>query len=144
MYDPGKRTPGRETPGLSTPQFDSPGNTAPGSAFPSDQSDATVAIDATGTTTLGTVEGDRDQALVVTVNADAADFDFNIEVGGSDLFSAEQSPGGTTEESFTPDTAKAVVESAVDEDVVIDVSSASSTGSATADVTASFVSENQT
>lgn len=132
-------TPGRRTPGLASPQFDQPGRRTPGDGEPSAPAETGVAVDATGTTTLGTVEGDRDQVQVVTVNGTAADFDFQVTVGDTAVFDTAQSPGSTNEETFQPDTA--TFTAAEDEDVVFEVTSASATGGATADVTVDVVSD---
>lgn len=124
------------------PGDDMPGLDFPGSPTREDvhtevrtHSTADIPVDATGTTALGTVEEDEGEVLEVRVNATAADFDFNVNADGVALFSAAQSPGGTSEETFTPDTDAATFENggpALDFEVL----TASGTAGATADVDA--------
>lgn len=144
MSTPGDATPGRFTPGLRTPQLDYRGHRAPGDAEPTTVSATGVAVDATGTTNLGTVDGDRDLTLEVRVNATAADFNFQVSVGGENVFSSAQSPSGTTEEAFYPALTLAAITSATDEDVVFEVTSVSGTGGATTDVDVDLVSDDMT
>lgn len=111
----------------------------PGSLTPGEGSKATdtitemnVAIDSTGTTTLGGVVADEAEVKEVYVISTAQDFDFNVEFAGSDVFANEQSPGSGSE-GFTPDQ-NASVGGTDAAQAVIDVSSASASGGATADV----------
>ena len=94
-----------------------------------------VAIDATGRTVIDNIAGRGGVVKEVLVDADAADFDFNIERDGADVFTAEQSPGGTTEESFDPDNMSNARFDGDDPEAAIDVSAASATAGATATVT---------
>jgi hypothetical protein len=91
-----------------------------------------VAIDATGATRLGTVAGTDLTVEEVRVTATAADTDFNVEVDDTDVFSSEQSPSGTSEETYHPDQNHRVGGEAAS-DIEVDVSSASGTGGATAE-----------
>lgn len=134
---------GDAQPGLRTPDMDEPGPRTPGDAAVTTLSQTGVAVDATGTTTLGTVGGDRDTVVVVTVTPTAADFDFNVTLGGETVFSAAQSPAAAEEEPFDPDADAAVRIDATDADVAIEVTSASATGGATADVDVEVSSEEQ-
>lgn len=128
-------TPGDPTPGLRTRQFDQPGARSPGDAEDATASSTGVAVDATGTTTIGSADAARVSVVEVRVNASAADFDFNVNVDGEAAFSAAQSPSGTSEESFAPDVETARIELGRDAtDLVFEVTSASGTGGATADV----------
>lgn len=136
-------------PGFDTPGPVEPGKATPGSRVPDEgaigerHTQATgVAIDATGTTTVGTPSGYGGEIRAVRVNADAADFDFNIEADGTDIFTAEQSPSGTNEETFVPNQELSEFEGDAP-DLVIDVSSASATGGATATVTVDTAIEEQ-
>jgi len=130
------RQPGFDTPGPTTP-----GPTTPGSAVADTSAEGVetvmaegVAIDATGRTVIGSADGRGGAVREVRVDADAADFDFNIERDGNDVFTAEQSPGGTTEESFEPDDDDNARFDGEDPEAAIDVSSPSATVGATATV----------
>lgn len=112
-----------------------PGRKQPGSSYDATETvgASAAAIDGVATIDLGVVAGKDVTVEEVRVEATAADFDFNIEANGNDVFSAEQSPSGTSEEVFRPDqNARAGGDEAVDFE--FDVSSASGTGSATASV----------
>jgi len=143
MSTPGANTPGRDTPGLRTPAFDHPGARTPGDGEPSSPDADGVAVDSTGTTTLGSVDGDRDTTVEVVVNATATDFNFQAYVGGESLFDSAQSPSGTAAESFTPSGDANAVTGAGSKDVVFEVTSASASGGANADVDVNVVSEDQ-
>lgn len=136
-------TPGDDTPGLRTPQFETPGARSPGDAADSTVTGTGVAVDATGTTTLGTVDGDRTSVEEVRVNATATDFNFNVNVDGTAIFSANQSPSGTSEEVFYPDEDLRITTDKQSEDVVFEVTSASGTGGATADVDVQIITEDE-
>lgn len=122
--------PGQTTPGPRTPGDPTPGDEDVGVEVVTVEG---VAIDATGSTTVGTPDGFRGRVTQVVVTPTAADFDFNIEQDGSDVFAAEQSPSGASREVFTPDQNDEFEGDAPDLDV--DVSSASGSGGATATVT---------
>lgn len=111
-----------------------PGNRTPGEAEAATDTitEQDVAIDATGTTTLGGVVGDEIVVKEVYVISTAQDFDFNVEVSGSDVFANEQSPSSGSE-GFTPDQ-NARVAGTDAAQVALDVSGASASGGATADV----------
>lgn len=91
-----------------------------------------VAIDSTGTTDIGTIVSDEAEIKEIRVESTAQDFDFNVEHNGNDTFGGEQSPTAA-EETFVPDqnTRSGGVGDAT---FVLDVSSASASGGATADV----------
>lgn len=136
MHLPGRPLPDISTRGPHTPGFETPGG--PETVV---LSGAGIATDSTGTTDLGTADGDRDLVVAVTVNADASDFDFNINIDGSPLFDTDQSPAGTNAETFQPDGDDEVVVAAADETVQFEVINPSGTNNATADVDVDIVSE---
>lgn len=110
-----------------------PGSRTPGEAPRTEQSlEATgVALDAMGTTDIGSVVAEEAEVEEVYVVSTAQDFDFNIEFNGNDVFGSEQSPDNA-EESFTPDQNTRAAGTG-DATVTIDVSGAG-TGGATATV----------
>jgi len=112
-----------------------PGDPTPGEEYVLTEAETLsgVAIDATGTTDIGTPDGFRGEVVSVAVDADAADFNFNVNADGSALFSSNQSPSGTSEETFTPDQNENFEGDAPD--LVFDVTAASATAGATATVT---------
>lgn len=112
-----------------------PGPSTPGETATSDeQVHATaVAIDSTGTTDIGSLVTDQATIKEVYVDSTQQDFDFNVEANGNDIFGSEQSPSAA-EESFQPDQNQRVG-GTDDLELAFAVSSASATGSATADVT---------
>jgi hypothetical protein len=138
---PGQRTPGDDTPGAETPGFEMPGARTPGRVASVSVSGTDLAVDSTGTTSLGSLSGDRIAIEDVVVNATAADFSFQVTVGGTALFDGAVSPSGTSEESFTPSNTDGVFVGNEDEDVVFEVTSASTTGGATTDATVNATSE---
>lgn len=131
--------PGRPLPGLFAPGAAHPGYESPGYPTTPTLSAEDVDTDATGTTDLGTVSGDRDVVLSVSVDADETDFDFQVTVGGDSVFDGEQSPSETGGEVFVPSRDEAVYRGAGDEDVVFEITSDGSAGSADVDV--EFTSE---
>lgn len=140
----------RSLPGPPAPGPDDRGPHTPGPEQPDPSHITTetveqtgVAIDSTGSTTIGSPSTIGGDVIVVEVNADQADFDFNIELDGTDIFNSEQSPTGTTLERFYPDPQLAEFDG-TDPTLEIDVSDASSTGAATADVTVDVGVEEQT
>lgn len=98
-----------------------------------------VAADAAGRTVIGflaeafpnrTVEVKR----VIAEQTGAADADFNVEAGGQDVFSGEQSVANAdTPEGFSPDQNR--YEASETSDIAVDVSNASGTGGSTLNVT---------
>lgn len=114
-----------------------PGPRTPGSAeSDSDTVDAAgVAVDATGTTRLGgAVPDDRTGTVTkVVVDSSVADFDFNILVNGTQVFSAAQSLSAAGTEVFIPDAAAKRANGDV-LDLEVDVTAASATTGATATV----------
>jgi hypothetical protein len=138
------RLPGRRTPG---PQ--DPGPTIPGSRIPDQSAIGTervsatgVAIDATGTTAIGTPDGRGGKVVTVYVNATQTDFNFNVNADGVALFDTAQSPGSTTREAFEVSTGNAAFDGDAP-DLVFEVTSASATGGATADVDVDVAIESQ-
>lgn len=136
--------PGTEFPGQTFPGAEFPADPTPGDEYVITRTIAAsgLAVDAAATVTVGSLEvGRRGEVTNVSVTPTAADFDFNIEYDGTDLFSAEQSPAAASQEDFTPDQ-NADFDGEVPE-FSIDVSSASGTGGATADVTLTIRIEEQ-
>lgn len=130
-------------PSLNTPGHDRPGYLFPGDVDVTELSATGVAVDATGTTTLGSVDGDRDIVVTVTVNPTAADFDFTVNADGDEVFTVTQSPADTSEASYNPDDEDNVVVDSTPTDIVFEVTDPSATGGATADVTVEVHSEGQ-
>jgi len=116
---PGSRTPGVSVPGESE-------------RLPNPVVETGVAVDATGTTTTDTGLDDDAEVEAVIVTSTAQDFDFNVSLGGNDLFATEQSPSAAVEK-FSPE--QNVEAGAGLPSLDIDVSAASASGGATADVT---------
>lgn len=138
MTIPGRTRPGTRTPAQPAPDLSTPGGTDTPSV-----STTGVAVDATGTTAVGTVEADRVKVFAVTVDPTAADFDFNLNVDGEPAFAADQSPAAAEAEGFTTDDEAAITYLAVGTDIVFEVTSASGTGGATADITVDTVAESE-
>lgn len=134
---------GRDTPGLRTPGAAMPGYDFPGSVAVLALAQAGVAIDATGTTTLGTVEGDRDRVAEVSVNATQTDFNFQVTIGGVAVFDSAQTVSSTDEETFAVPVDAGTTVGTGDEDVAIEITSASGTTDAAADVTATVHSQEE-
>lgn len=111
-----------------------PGPAAPGAAEPTRETlyELGVAIDATGVTDIAKVMCDEMVVKRVRIDSTQQDFDFNIEHNGNDLFSSEQSPS-SGEEEFNPGQNKRTGGNG-DAELGIDVSAASATANATADV----------
>jgi hypothetical protein len=118
-----------------------PGRRTPGGADEQELSATGVAIDATGTTTVGDVEGDRTQVVAVEVTPTAADFDFNVNHDGSPIYDSAQSPAAAEAESFGGQGDAIVVVGATT--VEFEVTSASGTGGATADVNVTALGDDQ-
>jgi len=138
------RLPGRRIPGPRDPGPTIPGSRIPDqSAIGTERASATgVAVDATGTTAIGTPEGRGGEVVTVYVDATQADFNFNVNANGVALFDAPQSPGSTDREAFEV----AIENGAFDgsaPDLVFEVTSASATGGATADADVDVAIETQ-
>jgi len=138
---------GPTLPGLRTAGARTPGKSLPDNAFGATnvQSGGGVAVDATGTTALGTTDEIEGVAELVTVIPTAADFEFNINVDGVAVFPTPQSPSAAAKETFEiPSEADgAFFRGDVGVDIVFEVTSASATGGATADVSVSAESEEE-
>jgi len=113
-------------------------SSTPAAAFPTNNNDSgqtvfvlDVPVNATGDEALGGVISDETEVKEVVVDSDEQDFEFNVRLSGSDLFSAEQSPGKGVE-SFTPDQNTRDGGSTYSP-IVLNVSSASGEPGATAD-----------
>lgn len=100
---------------------------------------AGVAADSAARTVIGHVgevfpQGTVEVKRVVVEQTQAADADFNIEVGGADVFSAEQSVATAgTPEGFAPDQNRYEADETAQ--VAVDVSSASATAGSLLHVT---------
>jgi hypothetical protein len=128
-------------PGPDTPAGATPGSVVPGAAVPDTSTEVVetvsvtgVDVTVTGTTRVGTPSGRGGEVKAVRVDADAADFDFNVERDGSDVFVNEQSPSGTSEEEFFPTDDENASFAGEDPQIDFDVSTTSATTGATADV----------
>lgn len=127
---PGFPQPGAVDPGPNQPGPDIPDDSAIGEV---EVESTGVAVDATGTTTIGTPEGVGGQVVAVYVDPTAADFSFNVTADGVAIFGSSQSPASTDEEAFAPPAADGEFQGDAP-DLVFEVTSASGTGGATADV----------
>lgn len=139
------RTPGYPTPGPQQPGSKVPGSEVPDQSAIGDEevSQTGVAVDGTGTTTLGDPQGRQGEVREVRVDATDANFQFNVNAGGEAIFSSNQSPTGTDEEVFIP-TAELAEFAGDSPELVFEVISSSTAGGATADVTAVTAIEEQT
>lgn len=122
----GPRTPGTRTPGSSTP---GPDNTAVETVELSG-----AAIDSTGVTSFQELAGGRARVVSVRIDPTAADVSFNVNLDGGAVFTAPQSPSAASPETFKPDDAEADSGAVSLVDLGFEVTSASATGGATADV----------
>ena len=77
---PGQTTPGRTQPDLRTLDAPQPGLNAPKSGRRETVSAADVALDATGVTTIGTVDADRVTVSTVALASDPGDVVYDIRV----------------------------------------------------------------
>lgn len=140
----GAKTPGANQPGLDQPGRNSPGERQPDESFDAQEVESStgVAVDSTGTTTLGTTDNIEGHVLLITVNPTAADFSFNVNVDGTPVFKSAQSPSNTDEATYqvAPDVDAAFFRGSGAQ-IVFEVTSASATGGATADVDADVRSE---
>jgi|APHM01.1.fsa_nt_gi hypothetical protein len=141
------RTPGPTLPGLRTPGRRTPGRDTPGTGLDAvDTLSATgVAVDATGTTAIGTTDEIEGQVIEATINGTAADFEFQILIDDTTIFDSPQSPPGTSPYTFSVDGAEDAAFFRGDSGVTvyIEVTSASATGGATADVSTTHTSRDQ-
>lgn len=138
------KTPGATTPGLNTPGRSAPGSDMPGDAFGTltTVSADGVAVDSTGTTTVGSPNEIEGEVQEVTVTPTAADFSFQILLNGTGVFDTPQSPSAAAEETFRVDPAEdAAFFRGSSPTVEIEVTSASGTGGATTDVDVEIQSE---
>lgn len=138
------KTPGATTPGLNTPGREIPGSETPGAPFGvlTVVSASGVAVDATGTTTVGSPDEIEGEVQEVTVTPTAADFSFQILLNGTAVFDSPQSPDAAAEQTFRVDPAEdAAFYRGSSPTVEIEVTSASATGGATADVDVDIQSE---
>jgi len=138
------KTPGATTPGLRTPGRSTLGSDTPLAAFAAVTTVAAagVAVDATGTTTIGTPDEIEGEVQSVTVTPTAADFSFQVLVNGTSVFSSAQSPSAAAEETFHVNPAEdAAFFRGESPTVEIEVTSASATGGATTDVDVDIQSE---
>lgn len=114
-----------------------PGAETPGQQEQDDEhlSEQGVALDATGTTEVGTLLTDRARVMRVAHESDdAADAEFNINVNGDPVFEAAQSLDAVGDfERFVPDQNTNVSDGPVTVEVEI------TAASATAGATGSFV-----
>jgi hypothetical protein len=101
-----------------------------------------IAVDSTGTTAVGTTDEIEGQVLEVEIDPTAADFSFQITVNGTAILDSAKSPPGTSPYTYTVDGAEdaAFFRGNTGATVYIEVTSASSTGGATTDVTSTHVS----
>lgn len=131
--------PGRSIPGLPHPDASTPGVQMVGQA--SQEGGSTdVGVDATGTTAVGTPQGDRDIINGVTVDSTVADFTFNVLVDGEAVFDSPQSLSEAGAETFVPDGSDAARIAADPGEIVFEVVSSSGTAT-TAAVTPGYVNE---
>lgn len=127
----GTELPGSETPGQQEDEFDYVTVHTTGAA-----------IDSTTSTEVGEVVAGEVVIKDVWIDPTQSDFEFNIELGGTDVFGSEQTVDDTNEDSYQPDQNTRVGGYGTTE-VAIDVSDASSTGSATTDVSVLLATRNR-
>jgi hypothetical protein len=111
-------------------------SSTPGARMPSESSTKQVQVleaeesgpDSTGTTEVGGLTA-RDATITeVRVDGDVSDYDFNVNFNGNAVFSSNQSPAGTDEESFVPDSANKRVGGSDTAQVTFEITSAGSAG----------------
>lgn len=126
---PGERTPGRNLPGSDLPGANTPAGLQPESAT------VTVDVTATGETAIGSFDGSRVTAVSVDVAGNYTGYNFNVSLGGVDLFDTTQSPSSSPD-SFAADNEVAAVSSDKVVDATVDITSASgATSPANEDIT---------
>lgn len=119
---PGERTPGRNLPGSDLPGANTPAALQPESAT------VTVDVTATGVTTIGSFDGSRVTAVSVDVSGNYTGYDFNVSLGGVDLFDADQSPSSSPD-SFEATNKVVSVPSDKVVDATVDITTASTAAS---------------
>ena len=119
---PGESTPGRILPGVSTPGAKTPATLQPESET------VTVDVTATGETTIGSFDGSRVTAVSVDVSGNYTGYDFNVSLGGVDLFDSTQSPSSSPD-SFEATNEVVSIPSDKVVDATVDITNASTAGS---------------
>lgn len=125
---PGDRSPGRILTGMRGPGARTPGERVSGG------SQGVVPVDALGVTDLDALSADRISLDEVVVESDVHGFDFNVTVGGVDLFDAPVSPPDAGVNTFDPDQNVVLVPGDRNADVSVEITDASTSDAATADV----------
>ena len=120
----------------------SPGARSPGELVDTVAS-GTVPVDALGVTDIESLEGDRITVDDVTTEAGVFGFDFQIEVNGTPLFDAPVSPDSEGVNTFEPDTDVVVVPDDRSVSVSVEITDASTSEDATADVDVSAFAEGE-
>lgn len=137
---PGETIRGRHAPGLQSPDLETSGSQTPGSASPQ-SAEATVAADATGVEQLGDLDGDRVVIRSVVVDSTDEDYDFQVTLDGSDVFAGAQSPTAAGVQTFTPNSANAASIGTDGHALTFEVTAASASAGASADVTVNYTVE---
>ena len=120
----------------------SPGARSPGELVDTVAS-GTVPVDALEVTYIESLEGDRITVDDVTTEAGVFGFDFQIEVNGTPLFDAPVSPDSEGVNTFEPDTDVVVVPDDRSVSVSVEITDASTSEDATADVDVSAFAEGE-
>lgn len=93
-----------------------------------------VAIDAAGVTDIQRIVGDRVKVVDVVVDPTQSDFQFNVNNNGNAVFAADQSPDDANEDNYIPDSDDKEAAGVDASTVSFEVTAASGTGGASADV----------
>jgi hypothetical protein len=92
---------------------------------------------------LGDVEGDRVTAVEFETDVGVTTFDFQVRLGGVDLFDAAQSPSSTGPETFEVDNPAATVAADEVADAEFEITSAAGSDSNQDDFTLTVVTEEE-
>lgn len=125
---PGVRSPGRILTGMSSPGARTPAERVSGG------SQGVVPVDADGVTDLDGISADRITVDEVVTDSEVHGFDFNVTVGGVDLFDSPVSPDGEGVNTFDPDQNVVLVPGDRNADVSVEITDPSSSDDADADV----------
>ena len=120
---------------------------SPGARSPGELEDAvasgTVPVDAVGVTDIESLDGGRISVDGVTTESGVFGFDFQIEVNGVELFDAPVSPDDEGVQTFEPDTDVVAVPGDRSASVSVEITDASTSDGASADVDVSAFVEGE-
>jgi len=135
---PGSREPGRLLPGMSQP-----GARTPGGVVEETYTLTGIALDSATTHDLGDVEGDRVTAVEFETDVGVTTFDFQVRLGGVDLFDSTQSPSQTGPETFEVDNPAPTIPADEVADAEFEITNAAGSDSNQDDFTLTVVTEEE-